>query len=526
MKNHIKKILLGGALMLSLGVSAQQINPITQAVLKGYNEILDKDPKDYETLYQRGSQYYQLSMYDKALFDIIKALEYTPAKEKAMRLDELDILSNIYIELKEYDKALEATDMALSIEPDSYALLYQKGNICLYRKDAEEAYRCFARMRNMKSRSQEAYFGMARADIMMGKLDEARDMMRAAEQADPTGYITYCRLGDLSVEMGDDEKAAADYLSAFSLSGGEMRPLQSLITLGNRNFEAVRNALEYAISRSENTAPLYFLEANIAYNTGNYVAAYDAFKKLLDQAAGREGGVYASMARCCLALNKLTEAKTYAGMAMTKDPSVDNALVEAEVLVAAGEYDKALTAVKKMGVEASTADASMITAKAYLGLNNGNAALIQLNDIITDNPENIEAQMIRAYINEHLLNNGKQAAAEYNRISQMPEEQMPGLAYKALAKNFSGKKLDADAIIEKGIKELGTLTKDDYYWIAVYYSQSGNLQKAVEMIDKAVSMGYQNYYNIYTDKCANLNLQPIRHLLPAQPTVSTGEWQP
>ena len=70
----------------SLFCSAQQINPITRAMLNGYNEILQQNPKDYNTLYERAAQYYRISQYDNALNDLTKAIEYTPAKEKDLRL--------------------------------------------------------------------------------------------------------------------------------------------------------------------------------------------------------------------------------------------------------------------------------------------------------------------------------------------------------------------------------------------------------------------------------------------------------
>lgn len=78
----IKAFFLAVTLLACTGANAQQINPITKAVLRGYREILNENPKDYITLYQRATQYYNLSMYDEALVDIIKALDYTPKRER------------------------------------------------------------------------------------------------------------------------------------------------------------------------------------------------------------------------------------------------------------------------------------------------------------------------------------------------------------------------------------------------------------------------------------------------------------
>ena len=112
----IKAFFLAVTLLACTGANAQQINPITKAVLRGYQEILNENPKDYITLYQRATQYYNLSMYDEALVDIIKALDYTPEKEKELRIDEYSMLTDIHIQTKEYDKALSAVNNALAAE--------------------------------------------------------------------------------------------------------------------------------------------------------------------------------------------------------------------------------------------------------------------------------------------------------------------------------------------------------------------------------------------------------------------------
>ena len=80
----IRNLFIIGCMAIALSSNAQQISPLTKAVLNGYKALLQENPKDYETLYQRGIEYYKLSLYDQALSDIAKALEYTPAKETAL----------------------------------------------------------------------------------------------------------------------------------------------------------------------------------------------------------------------------------------------------------------------------------------------------------------------------------------------------------------------------------------------------------------------------------------------------------
>ncbi len=512
----IKVLLLSLTLMACAGAGAQQINPITKAMLRGYQAILNENPKDYTTLYQRATEYYNLSMYDEALVDIIKALDYTPEKEKDLRVDEYSMLADIYIQTKDYDKAQTAVNNALALSPGDYALLYKKGNVSLYLNQPAEAYLSFAAMQRIKSRSQEAFFGMARADIMLDKKDDAKELIKQAENADPSNYLTYCRIGELYEDMREDENAAANYLSAFSLADGKSsRPLKSLIRLANTNYPAVESAIQYAVARTSNTDPLYFLQASIAFNSGNYSQAYKGFTNLLQSKEGQIASIYANMARCCIALDKIAEASTNASLAVLKENSVATQLVKAEAELAAGNPSAALlAATKALHIDANSTDALIQSALANIALGDAKAAMQNLNEAIMIDPADLYARMIKAYVNLNMLDDAKEAIIEYGRIGNTLEpETFSDVTYKALAKCLAGKKLDADESMKHALLKKGDKTKDDYYMAAVYYSQTGDLVKGKEMIDKAINLGYQNLYNLYSNKTLNLNIAPLRHLL-------------
>lgn len=512
----IRNLILGLAVTVSFAVNAQQISPITKAMLKAYQTILNENPKDYNTLYQRATQYYNLSMYDEALVDIVKALEYTPEKEKDLRIDEYSMLSDIYIQTKDYEKALNAINNALALSPNDYPLLYKKGNAELYLDRPEDAYRSYAAMQRLKSRSQEAFFGMARADIMMNKKDAARELITQAQNADPSNYLTYCRVGELYEDMGEDENAAASYLNAFSLAdNNSSRPLESLILLAKKDYKAVETAIQYAISKTDNTDALYFLQASIAFNSGNYNQAYIGFTKLLESREGQIASVYANMARCCMALNKMSEATTNADLAIIKENTVFTQNIKAEVELAAGNPHAALlAATKALHADANSTESLVNSALANMALNDPKAAMQNLDEAAMIDPANLYARMLRAYVNFNMLDNAKDAILEYSRIGNTSDpETFDDIVYQALAQCLAGKKIDADETMKQALRKKEDKTKDDYYMAAVYYAQTGDLEKGKEMIEKALNLGYQNLYNLYTNKTANLNIAPLRHLL-------------
>lgn len=491
--------------------SAQQINPITKAMLNGYAELLKENPKDYQTLYERAAQYYSLSRYEDAHADLTKALEYTPAKEKALRESELSLMADVAVEMKNFDLALQSINEALQLDPGNYAYTYKMGNILLYLNRPEDAYKVFSSMQSMKSRSQEAYFGMAKACIAMKNYGEAEELMKEAENADATNYLTYCRLGDLYLDMEQPENAATNYLLGFTMSKDSQRPLESLISLANSNYNAVATALDFAAEKAENRIPILFLKGNIACESGNFSQADAALTQLLSYPEAKTPGVYAKLAEAKLGQNDLNGASQAIDNAITLGGGAYEYTLKSVVDLANGDAAKALQdASKALAADANYTDALVAKAQAQIAQNDGQGALESLNEAIMIAPDNQKALLLRAYANQELLKNGKAAVGDFNRVILEEAETFPAITYKGLAQAKSGKKLDADSTVEKGLKE--NTSKDDLYWAAVYYAQTGNLEKANDLLQKATYAGYQNQYEIKTDNTPWLNLAPIRHL--------------
>lgn len=510
MKKH--NIIAAMLIAMALPAGAQQINPVTKAVLDGYENILKDDPNDYVTLYQRAVELYRLSQYDKAKADIQRALRHTPAKEKEWLAQENSLMADICIEQKDYEASLDYIRKALEINPDSYSDNYKLGNICLYLNRPEDAYKAFSSMQRLKSRSQEAYFGMAKAAIMLGRNSEAEALMKQAEEAAPGSDITYCRLGDLYKDMGQNENAAANYLIGFSMTDGDPRPLESLVALAAQDYDAVAKALDYSVDLTANKIPLYFLKANLALRSGNYAQAENAAHSLLKLPEGNDPGVYLILAQAQLAQNRPTDALASVEHSVRLSDSALAETVKADALIAAGRPAEASQAVARaLQMDADYADAMLAGARASLAKGDAKDALAQLNSLLMVDAGNLQALLMRAYVNTEFLKEGKLGMLDYTRAAGQPADTFPDLAWVALAKARSGKKLDSDAIISEGLK------KDDgalaNYYSAVYYAQTGALDKAAAAVNAAKMKGFQNQFMLQPGYLPGLDLTPIRHLL-------------
>lgn len=488
-----KYILLLGVAM-SLTASAQQINPITQAMLDGYEQLLKENPNDYFTLYERASQYYRLSRYDMALNDIKRSIAATPAKEKDQLAAEYSLCADIYIQLKEYKPALDAVDSALKLTPNSYPLLYMKGNICLYLNDLVQAESMFKAMARVQSRSQEAMFGLAKIAVLQGDFAKAEEYMSQAEKLDPANYLTYCRLGDLHREMKLERQSAADYISAFCLNNSSERPMAAMIDLALVNYPAAAEAIDYALSHTGNTVPLYFLKGNIALTNGHYSDAYEAYRHLTDNKETATVTLAPAMAKICLGLGHLREADDYANQALKASNSEMNNLTKAYIEEAKGNIASAIIYAKNaLRANPQSAYAAVEAASLLMADKNYAEALSILNEAILGHPEDVSLMLLRGYLNGNGLSGAAPSTLDYVRAANISVNSDTDLTCRAIAQSLSGKKLDAAAtiapILSKADRDASAAVL-----AAQYFLNDGDRTSATKYMEIAGQLGFEDAY--------------------------------
>lgn len=490
---------------------AQQINPMTEAVMRQYAEILAEDPKDYYTLYDRAAQYYSMGEYARALSDIEMALEYTPEKDSDYRMAEFALKSDILGAQKNYEGAIQCAKSALAINPIAEPTLYKLGNLYIAASKPQDALETFQQLQRQNPRSQEAFYGMARANVMLGNPMEAQSLLQQVESFGDNSFLTYCRLGDLYAEMGELPLATKNYLIAYNLEDNSSRALESLKVISKKNPQVVMESLDNVIAENPDNIALNYVEAILAFDGGDYVTAERACKAISKDSEHESSAVYRMMAMSQLFQNKLQEAVESIKIAEKMSPANKDILTnKSDILLsqnAAAAIEAADAALK---LDADYEAALIAGARAAVLLHDADRALGYLNNVILSNPSNIEALLLRGYVNEDLKKDEKAASADYNRAGNAHQDgSVNNLVLGALGKAKAGKLLDADGMIKDAVKVAGN-DKNDLYLIAVYYAQTGNLDKAREYSQKALLEGYSNLYNLQTNKQPLLNLIPMR----------------
>ncbi|MCM1075225.1 MAG: tetratricopeptide repeat protein [Ruminococcus sp.] len=492
-----RNLILTAICCLGICGAAQAINPLTQAMLDGYETLLQQNPNDYLTLYERASQYYRLDDYDKALSDIKRAISNTPAKEKDQLASEYSLLADIYTQTEQYSEALTAVNQALVFTPASYRLLYMKGNICLHEGDTEAAKIAFNSMRNSNSRSTEAIFGLARAAAMEGKKDEAINLLADAEKMDPSNYLTYCRMGDIHKELGMPQNAAADYLSAFSLNSGSERPISSIIALAKENYNAVDEAIDYALQKTPNVVPLYFLQGNAALAAGKYDDAYNAYRELISTVPQEEAqSLYADLSEICLRRGDIAEADTYASKAIMHKSDLKTNIIKAAIEQIRGNYPAALTYAKyALAFNPNDKDALMKAAEVAYNLQDNNSAVGYLNQVIMNDAEAADALLFRGYLQANLLGNKQAGMSDFQRVAHLTAGSPREITYKAIAQIKAGQSLDAAATIAP-VEAAAEQDAEAAFLMALYNRACEKNSMADDMLDRALNLGFEDQYSL------------------------------
>ena len=508
----IKWGLAGIAACGAFSSMAQQINPMTEAVIRNYSDILAENPKDYITLYDRATQYLNIGDLTRALSDIDMALQYTPDKDSDYRLAELSLKSDILSAQKDFNSALKVVEEALKINPSDQTELYKGGNLYLLLNNPSEALKMFQRLQRESPRSQEAFYGMAKANAMMGKTDEAVKLIEEVESLGKQSFVTYCRIGDLYADLDKIPEATSNYMIAYSMSESS-RPVESLKLLVKKNPQLVMESIDKAINDNSENLALNYVKAIIAYDAGMYNQAEAACVALAQGLDQPSAAVYRMIALSQLALNRVDDAKKSIAQAEAIAPDNGGIILDKAQIYLSDSPEEALKLAESvLAKDADNEDNLMLAAKAAILAGKYKEAVSYLNNVILSGPSNVEALLLRGYVNSDFLKEGKAGVNDYTRASNVKSSgNARELALTALGKAKIGKKLDADGMINDAITKAGN-NNDDLYIIAIYFAQTGNLEKAKEFADKAMANGYNNIYNIKTNNEPLFNLSPIHHL--------------
>lgn len=486
------------------------MNPITQAMMKVYDQQLAENPKDYDVYFRRASEYYNHDQYLRALSDIENAIAYTPANDKDMLFKAFSLRGNIYSVTGRHEEALADFKKALTLDPNSFVTIYEIANEEYELGQLQDAKADYKKLQRLNSRSPEALVGLTRIAVKEGNNNLASDLMNQIVDLNPAAASSYIRRAGIRKELGDNTGAVEDLVVAISIEGNA-RAVQELVLMGNVDYNATVNGLSAAIRTAPNVALYYYLRATIAMAHYRYQSALADFKTIIDQNLYNFPGLYDNMALCYLALGDyqaaLKECNFAIGMADNNEPYY---ITLAKIHRAMGNYELALDAAEKAVSLAPNDGEALVEKGLCLVSEKKYKEAAEIFGEVTLTYDNDPYYfMLRAWVLNDFLHQTVAATSVYRRVLEMeyPENQV--LSLKGFASLFSGNRTAGDSWIAQILTQPDNDGLLNYYG-ACYYAQAGDFDKAFSCMEASLTKGYANAYNWKVNNDARVNVAPLR----------------
>lgn len=510
-------IMLGLTGTTSTGIAQNtQEQPLNRVVMEAYAQMLAENPRDYEVYLRRANEYYRNNDYTRALADINKAIEYTPASDKDIMFQELVLRAGIYEMGHRYSNALSDLNTALTLNPTSYQTICQRANVELELGLYRDARQDYTRLQRYNPRSTEALFGLAHVAVKEQNIGLANEYMTQAvalSSSDPDAYIQRAKV---KACLNDYNGAATDLLQAFAMDGGSNgKALNELVKLAESNYSAVISALTDAIQQVPDGGAYYYIRANIAASHFHYHTAIDDLNHILQAHLYDYAGIYASLAECHYALCEFDKALDNIEYAIANYPDANRHkayhVTRSKIYRAMHEYDKALLSVDTaIAKDPQFNDALTEKAMVLAATDKPAEATALLGEVSVNTPDKPYPYMLRAWIMNDCLNQPTGASSCYERLTDNVMDASNVRSLYGFALMFNGKMQEAAQWMDRCLE---TPAQDGltHYYATCFYSWANQPDKAFNYMEAALQRGYANKYDWTINNDARINVSPIRN---------------
>lgn len=507
-------LILALAAVTSISALAQSYNdPMTDALLRAYSQLLDEDPRDPETLFRRASLYFKNDDYIRALDDLNTAMRYFGPEQADEREQSLEMRAHVYMSMKKYDQALADLNELLGSEATNYNLIYERGTALYELGRYAEAKADFNRMLRLNSRSQEALLGLARVAVKENNLGTATEMADRAVAITPEDARIYIRRASVRSLMGNTAGAVDDYIMAISLdTDNTPRALRELVVLSSTDYPTVISGLSSAIAKAPRNGMYYFIRAMIAQGHYHYVAAIADYDRIIGDGLDTYPGINASLCECWYALGDYDTALLNADYAISATD--DNAfyyMLKSRVLRAKGDAAGALAAADTaLEKEPEMTDALICRALAQVDLGESADASVALSEASMNDAENPWIALLRGWVLADYRRQPANAERAWEQVTEMDFDFDNVRSLKGFALLSLGRSEQAEQWMERVLDTNPDHDGEVAYYATCFYAQTGSLDRALRHMEAALEKGYANYHNWTRASEANVNCAPLR----------------
>lgn len=510
--------IVAGCLVVTAQTSADDArvrDRITQAVMKVYNDQLEKEPGDYNTRFARANQLFYNREYAQALADANEVLKQMPAKDRSLEFDTYMLKARIYDAQGNYTEEIEALRVAMGLNAKSMACVDMLAKVSLKVNDLDAAEQNFKTILRDTPMNYDAMYGLAQVEVLRNNYEKAITQVDKAVELFTAEPQVYINRSDILYKMNQYEAAAQDIITALSVGNNTSGAVRALASMSDLKYDAVMNALSKSIDIAPRVGTFYYLRSSLAIRHFHYAQAARELKNIIANDFYNDASIYADLATCQLELTQYDEALVNINKAIAiDDKNPDYYLTKACIERNSGQgnnYDAAIASIDKaLAINPNYSDALMAKARVLIAQRKEADALKCINAIIDREPVNGQALLLRGWVNKYRLKNAVAAQKDFETILDLGNDiySMRGFALHELGKDMDARDW-AKQIIQDGILPGGY----SYYVAAALYSNIGDVAmgdkgKAIESLRSALANGFGSLYELKVneDPCVNLKL--------------------
>ena len=244
------------------------------------NAAINRNPFQPGAYYTRGFVYRRTNQLEKAQQDFSEALIFAPENKTyiAMRAD-------VLAELEQYDLALHDINHLLHREPQSAALHYEKGTICLRSNDTVCALNAFVQATEYDSQNPANWSALGLVQLMQDDQEDALISLSKSIEHGSKWAGDYINRGIIYYRKHNYRSALADYDKAVSLAPRDAQcyynrgVLRQELGDYNRALEDFTQAINFAPDRVE----IYYQRGMVQLQLRQWNAALQDFNTIIDR---------------------------------------------------------------------------------------------------------------------------------------------------------------------------------------------------------------------------------------------------
>ena len=199
-------------LMFQQGSFLQMLGQINRAI-KAYSHVIELNPSDVNTYYNRGIAYNDKGDYDRAILDSSKAIGLNPDFAEAYHNRGV-----AYGSKDDYNRAIVDYTKAIELKPDYAQVYYNRGNAYLSKDEHDLAIIDYTKAIELDPVFANSYINRGSAYSDKGDFDRAIEDYTKAIELDHNPADAYNNRGVVYGKKEETDRAIEDYTKAIELN--------------------------------------------------------------------------------------------------------------------------------------------------------------------------------------------------------------------------------------------------------------------------------------------------------------------